>query len=267
MRFVKNFNNNAALVVDDWGREWVVLGNGVGFGKHAGQPVDDGAILRRFKAAGDVTTLPTALAVATRAVVALVEAQLRVQLAPAQAQLLAAHIRLAAHRAQAAPVLPEASAQWELTHLFPQEFQAATAAVALLNGVLARPLAPIEAVFLTYHLITLTAGQAAGAALGQLNQLMRGVIDLVAPLDVTSYAYAHFVTHLRALLIRLMHHEVAPVGDAALTAQIAAAYAPAFATVQAVGQYLMRTQGWVLTPADQLDLTLDVWRITHGEPA
>lgn len=41
MKFLKNFNNNAALVVDDQDVEWIVVGNGVGFGKHKGDQIDE----------------------------------------------------------------------------------------------------------------------------------------------------------------------------------------------------------------------------------
>ena len=40
MDFIKNFNNNAALVRDESGVEWIVLGKGIGFGKKLGDCVD-----------------------------------------------------------------------------------------------------------------------------------------------------------------------------------------------------------------------------------
>ena len=48
MRYLKNFNNNAALVEDDSGKEYVIIGNGIGFGKHPGDLVDERKIERRF---------------------------------------------------------------------------------------------------------------------------------------------------------------------------------------------------------------------------
>lgn len=39
MNFIKNFNNNAALVADQASNEWIVLGKGVGFGQKLGQPI------------------------------------------------------------------------------------------------------------------------------------------------------------------------------------------------------------------------------------
>ncbi|GHN15817.1 hypothetical protein ME782_02780 [Lactobacillus delbrueckii] len=45
MEFIKNYNNNAALVKD-----WVVIGKGIGFGLKKGMPVDESKIERRFLA-------------------------------------------------------------------------------------------------------------------------------------------------------------------------------------------------------------------------
>lgn len=48
MKFLRNFNNNAALVEDDESVEWVVIGKGIGFGKHPGDALDETKIERRF---------------------------------------------------------------------------------------------------------------------------------------------------------------------------------------------------------------------------
>jgi len=51
MIFIKNFNNNVALVKDKNDKEWVVIGKGIGFGKKPGDLVDETKISRRFIAA------------------------------------------------------------------------------------------------------------------------------------------------------------------------------------------------------------------------
>lgn len=50
MEFIKNYNNNAALVKDSAGKDWVVIGKGIGFGLKKGMPVDESKIERRFLA-------------------------------------------------------------------------------------------------------------------------------------------------------------------------------------------------------------------------
>lgn len=51
MKFLKAFNNSAALVEDD-GTEKIVLGKGIGFGLKKGQDVDQSKIERCFVTTG-----------------------------------------------------------------------------------------------------------------------------------------------------------------------------------------------------------------------
>ena len=48
MKFLKTFNNSAALIENNQGQEEIVLGKGVGFGLKKGDPVDESKIERRF---------------------------------------------------------------------------------------------------------------------------------------------------------------------------------------------------------------------------
>ena len=48
MEFLKKFNNNVALVRDDTGIEWVMIGKGIGFGKIKGEVLDTESVDRRF---------------------------------------------------------------------------------------------------------------------------------------------------------------------------------------------------------------------------
>lgn len=54
MEFIKNYNNNAALVKDSAGKDWVVIGKGIGFGLKKGMPVDESKIERRFLAQDEI---------------------------------------------------------------------------------------------------------------------------------------------------------------------------------------------------------------------
>ena len=53
MKFLKAFNNSAALVRNDEGQEEVVLGKGIGFGLKEGQDVDENKIEHIFKIESD----------------------------------------------------------------------------------------------------------------------------------------------------------------------------------------------------------------------
>ena len=50
----QDYNNNAALVKDSAGKDWVVIGKGIGFGLKKGMPVDESKIERRFLAQEEI---------------------------------------------------------------------------------------------------------------------------------------------------------------------------------------------------------------------
>ena len=62
MEFIKNYNNNAALVKDLAGKDWVVIGKGIGFGLKKGMTVDESKIERRFLAQDEIKRLLDACA-------------------------------------------------------------------------------------------------------------------------------------------------------------------------------------------------------------
>ena len=99
MKFVKNFNNNAALVSDESEVDWVVIGNGIGFGKKAGDPIDEDKISRRFIAVGEnlkmvdsVRDIDQRTLALTTAVINLASQQLQITFSDYQFMVLADHI-------------------------------------------------------------------------------------------------------------------------------------------------------------------------------
>lgn len=160
MKFLKNFNNNAALVVDDQDVEWIVIGNGVGFGKHQGDQIDDQKIQRRFVATlkqnVDIDAFqdlkPQSFVITTK-VVHLVEPLLKVSFSDYQYFVLADHIDFALKRANDGIDVDNGTVRWEVKKLFPKEFHAASQAVDLINVTADVILPKSEVVFMTYHFI------------------------------------------------------------------------------------------------------------------
>ena len=127
MKFVKNFNNNAALVEDDQQTEWIVIGKGVGFGKHRGDEIDLAKIERRFKAADQeetvlntVTQLSPEIVEVVNRVEKLVKDQLSRSFTDYQYLSLADHIDFAIKRTRDGINLDSATVSWETNRLFPK---------------------------------------------------------------------------------------------------------------------------------------------------
>lgn len=279
MKFLKNFNNNAALVVDDQDVEWIVVGNGVGFGKHKGDQVDEQKIQRRFVATlkqnVDIDSFqdlkPQSFAITTQ-VVHLVEPLLKVSFSDYQYFVLADHIDFALKRANDGIDVDNGTVRWEVKKLFPKEFQAATKAVELINSTADVTLPKSEVVFMTYHFINAGSDGSKLQETIKITKLISGIIDIVQyqfqmNLDPESFNYNRFVAHLRALMVQRVSRTSGTGSelDQSLLQLMIAKYPQAYATVERIDTFLQSKAGWRLEPDDKVYLTLHIWRVTHRQ--
>lgn len=279
MKFLKNFNNNAALVVDDQDVEWIVVGNGVGFGKHKGDQIDEQKIQRRFVATlkqnVDIDSFqdlkPQSFAITTQ-VVHLVEPLLKVSFSDYQYFVLADHIDFALKRANDGIDVDNGTVRWEVKKLFPKEFQAATKAVDLINSTADVTLPKSEVVFMTYHFINAGSDGSKLQETIKITKLISGIIDIVQyqfqmNLDPESFNYNRFVAHLRALMVQRVSRTSGTGSelDQSLLQLMIAKYPQAYATVERIDTFLQSKAGWRLKPDDKVYLTLHIWRVTHRQ--
>jgi beta-glucoside operon transcriptional antiterminator len=279
VKFLKNFNNNAALVVDDQDVEWIVVGNGVGFGKHKGDQIDEQKIQRRFVATlkqnVDIDSFqdlkPQSFAITTQ-VVHLVEPLLKVSFSDYQYFVLADHIDFALKRANDGIDVDNGTVRWEVKKLFPKEFQAATKAVDLINSTADVTLPKSEVVFMTYHFINAGSDGSKLQETIKITKLISGIIDIVQyqfqmNLDPESFNYNRFVAHLRALMVQRVSRTSGTGSelDQSLLQLMIAKYPQAYATVERIDTFLQSKAGWRLEPDDKVYLTLHIWRVTHRQ--
>jgi len=186
VKFLKNFNNNAALVVDDQDVEWIVVGNGVGFGKHEGDQIEMQKVQRRFVATlkqnVDIASFqdlkPQSFTITTK-VVHLVEPLLKVSFSDYQYFVLADHIDFALKRANDGIDVDNGTVRWEVKKLFPLEFQAAEQAVALINSSAEIELPKSEIVFMTYHFVNAASDGSKLQETIKITKLISGIVDII----------------------------------------------------------------------------------------
>ncbi|WP_125702296.1 PRD domain-containing protein [Lacticaseibacillus daqingensis] len=279
MKYVKNFNNNAALVVDGHQTEWIVLGNGVGFGHRPGDEIEPAHVTRYFKAdeaeraqLDALGGFSAAITDATLKVVAAVEAQLKVHFTDYQYLILADHIDFAVRRARAGIALSDPASKWELRKLFPAAYAAAQTALGLLTGELGCDFADDEATFLTYHFVNVESERERLQDTIAIAQLMTSVIRIVQlqysmTLDAESFNYSRFVSHLRYFLIRKLKAEAEPSQplDPSFLQLMARKYPREVAAVDTIVKYLHKARGWEVSANDRVYLTLHIWRVTHRD--
>lgn len=282
MKFQKNFNNNAALVEDSQALEWIVIGNGVGFGKHPGDLVDESKIERRFIATGSkgfdapqvqaLTEINAKMLAIMSEIVTLVEPALDTKINDRQYLILADHLQFAVKRINAHVTLNDQSLLWELRNLFPTEYQTAQQTIQLINQKLGFKLPDGEAVPLTYHFVNIKNGDSEIEDTMTMAKLVANIIGIVQKnygivLDEESFNYSRFISHLRYFIIRRLKktQETDTQLDPALLAMMITRYPQAYQVVQQITAFLKLEMDWALQSDEEVYLLLHIWRVTQHQ--
>lgn len=275
VKFLKTFNNSAALARNDQGQEEIVLGKGVGFGLKKGDPIDISKIERRFVTKDEVNQVkrfnPKTIEV-TDKIVQLVEPLLQVKFNDFQYLALADHIDFAVTRVKDHIDIDSANNNWEVKNLYPKEYVVAKKVVKLINQALQVELPESESIFMTYHLVNAKSDVSQVQETVQITNLINGIIDIIQlqysmQLDTSSFNYSRFISHLRILLVRFLrnkHKDEAPL-DPAMLGFMKIKYSKAYETADRIATYLQAKMNWTLDTDDKFYLVLHIWRVTSRQ--
>ena len=278
MKFLKAFNNSAALVRNDEGQEEVVLGKGIGFGLKEGQDVDENKIERCFVTSdqsdevAQVKEFKSQTIDVTNQIVKIVEPLLQTHFTDYQFLALADHIDFAVTRINDHIDIDPANNDWEVKNLFPKEYAIAEKVVALINRELQVILPKSETTFMTYHLVNAASDDAQVQETIQITNLISGIISIIQfqykiTLDTTSFNYSRFITHLRILLVRLLRKEIKENQklDPSLLSFMKIKYNKAYDTAERIATYLHSKMNWTLDSDDKFYLVLHIFRVTSRQ--
>ena len=279
MNFIRNFNNNAALVSDKEGVEWVVVGKGVGFGRKTGEVVDDSLVEHKFVAADKNSPeieefkdiKPQALQLTTE-VVKLIEPLLKLTYNDYQYFTLADHIDFALKCARDGIEIDNGTVRWEVRKLFTHEFQVAQKAVELIKKKTGMTFPDSEVVFLTYHFVNAESDGSKLQETIKISRLIAGIVEIVQyqyhiTLDTESFNYNRFITHLRAMMAQQLSKSQSGGSelDPSLLELMRVKYPLAFSTVERIDAFLQEKAGWKLESDGKVYMALHIWRVTHRQ--
>jgi beta-glucoside operon transcriptional antiterminator len=281
VKFIKNFNNNAALVSDEFDVDWVVIGNGIGFGKKPGDFVDEQKITRRFvavekniKMIDSVKDIDSRTLALTTDVINLVSIKLKVKFSDYQYLVLADHIDFMLKRTDEGFTLGPDTLSWEIRKLFPKEYTVAKEALALIEQKTNSSFPKSEVAYLAYHFINASSKQTRLQDTVKITKLISGVVEIIEyqygmQLDTESFNFNRFMTHLRSFMVRHLYQindeDNGSELDQSLLELMKVKYKKSYETVLKIGTYLLKQADWKLQPDDEVYLTLHVWRVTHRQ--
>ena len=222
MRIKKVINNNILCVIDEKGRESIVTGRGLGFGRKVGQFVEPAAVEKTYRMedrAGQrrlrelVEQIPLDHLQLTEDLLAQIRAEIRQPLNESLLITLADHISFAIQR-KAQGIEFKNPLAGSILCYYPAEYQLGQRCLAQIRQRCGVELDPDEAAFIALHIVNAELNTSM-SEMYDITRLIDGVVEVVEyfyqdRFDHESLAFNRFVVHLRYFAQRLFQNKLMP---------------------------------------------------------
>lgn len=270
MKIVKRINTNAAMGIDQQGKEVVVLGKGVGFPKVPYELENMEVVDHVFynidsRYAGLITELPQNVLMASSDLVEQAELNLECGLNPNLPITLADHINFAIQR-QNKGIQVTTPLAYDVEHLYPLETELGMLALDIIQDYMDVRLPDSEAVIIAMHIVS---GEVEGSNLHLMMKSLKMIEEvcniveqeLHITIDKNSYQYSRLVIHLQYLIQRLMDgSQTESIGGKMLHSMIRE-YPDIYQCVQKITEYFRKNQGWECNREEMMYLMLHINRV------
>lgn len=278
-RITKVLNSSVVLATDDAGRESILLGRGIGYGRKSGECIDEGVVDRVFLPAGDpdsrglvdlLTSIPPAFVLLARDIIAAAGTELKVDLHPHLLLVLTDHLHFAAERHKQGIKVVNRLA-WEMRSYYPDEYRVGTAALRTINERLDLDLPEDEATNIAFHLVNARNdphssfdAHRAAALISELVAIVSYRLGMtVAPTDLDQ---RRFAVHLQFFADRLFTGRLLD-SDGFLYEQIHAKYPQAHETAHILRHHVQTHYGVDLPDEEVGYLGLHIQRLRSAMEA
>ena len=281
MRISRIYNNNVVLTVDHVGKESVMIGRGIAFGKRKGQLVDPSAVEQTFvpeqgmsgeRLSMTLSEIPAEILSIATLLESKVRAEGALELSNSFILPLADHLHYAVVRARDG-VRVEYPLAPEVTVLYPREVEYGRTVLQMVRERLQVELDPNEAIPLALHLVNAQFATADMSQAFRMTEVFAQVFEIIEAsyerkIDPDSMSAARFVTHLRYLFVRASrasanHAEDDEVSQPSLLAALRADAPRAYACAQKVLLVLQMQLKHSLTRDELTYLTIHIARLAR----
>ena len=281
MRISRIYNNNVVLTVDHHGKESVMIGRGIAFGKRKGQLVDPSAVEQTFvpeqgmsgeRLSMTLSEIPAEILSIATLLESKVRAEGVLELSNSFILPLADHLHYAVVRARDG-VRVEYPLAPEVTVLYPREVEYGRTVLQMVRERLQVELDPNEAIPLALHLVNAQFATADMSQAFRMTEVFAQVFEIIEAsyerkIDPDSMSAARFVTHLRYLFVRASrasanHTEDDEVSQPSLLAALRADVPRAYACAQKVLLVLQMQLKHSLTRDELTYLTIHIARLAR----
>ena len=279
MKIIKVINNNTVCVLDDKGKEQIVSGKGVGFGKKCGEHVDmervekmymvtDSAL--RKKMIECMSEIPYEYIKVTDDLVSYISERLNVPLNNSLIVALSDHIAFAIERKKQGMEFPNPLID-SIHDYFPDELALGRYCLAEIKDKLGVELISDEAGFIAMHIINARMGTDMGQV-PNMTKMINVCMEIAdtfyaGKIDKSTIAYDRFLMHMKFLAKRLFHSQELPnvlSRDEELMSLIKLKYKKHYKCAKCIQDYVMKNYAKMLTEDELLTLAMHLRKISES---
>ena len=277
MKVIKAINNNNLCVLDDQGKEQIVSGKGIGFGKKYGDEVDPALIQKTYlitdselqkKMISMLREIPEEYMNFTNKIVEYIKNIYCEKLNDSLLVTLSDHIAFAIERKKKGieftnPLLDS------IRECYPQELALGEYCVQQMNEQLGIEMKRDEAGFIAMHIINARLDLKISDVY-DITKLINGCVEIAEyyykkNFDRTDASYERFVLHLKYLAQRLYENKTLPKtlsNDAVFTSMIKKSCSKHYKCALQIEEYILKTYKKTIDEDELLTLTIHLKKVS-----
>lgn len=247
----KALNSSVLLVQDNKKQEFIILGKGIGYGRKAGELIDNSEENQIFmpienptakKLMEMINSIPSSYFELTQDIINYASKELNTQFTNNIYLLLTDHLSFAVERYKNNTMVVN-RLYWEIKNFYPREFSVGVYALDLLNKRFNVNLPKEEASNIAFHLVNAQDGKSGEANAMRSAKLMAAVVNLVKyttnqDFDKESLHYSRFISHMQFFTERFFAGKLIDSNDDFLYEQIKYKHPFALKCADKVAKYI-----------------------------
>lgn len=275
MKIDKIYNNNVIQTLDPEGREVILMGRGLGFGKKIGDDIAQEKIEKTFVLEGQQQDWQQLYGQLSEDDISLVmslvnraEEVLGQTFEMSFYLAFADHLQYAIERTREGLSLKNPLA-WEVRKFYPTEYQLGRDALDFIAQKTGVQMDEDEAASLALHFVNAQKDSGLISKNQQITKIVMDILGIVRlnfganfQLDDQSINYNRFVTHVNYFAQRVVNGLVQGTNDAFLYEQVQNNYPQAYACTQKIAAYILQTYDFEMSQDEEVYLTIHLQRLT-----
>lgn len=276
MKIEKVLNNNMVLTHNTEGKEIILKGKAIGFGRKKGDLVERGLVERVFiqndkKDARHFeeyfAKLPQEYWEISEQTVDYAKNEYGMQLDPRTILAICDHIAGAVDRYQSGTILHNAML-WEGKRFYPDEFKVGLYAIELIQKRLKVSMEEDEAMFIAFHFVYGQSNRKETEDLETITGIIKDIVEIVetsfqVKLNTESWDYRRFVTHIRFFAQRMLQDKQYEVSENEWYQILKDKYRRAYNCIVKIADYIHDRYQYEVDREEMMYLMIHIEKVTR----